>query len=255
MLGSSTALMAQVSVSHTGCFSFNVSIPTSSGPCTNCYSQTPLNNTNKMFVEFRLLRKVGSSYTMDQIISQTNSFSASFSVPVNSANTYKVEAYISSAASGCVIALRDPNTGQLSCIGQWDFFDETDDMEIGQPNLLVQDIDTDSNNNGTHCYSNIIANGGVLMNSIISFADRGWQVQICQENQFGTGCDNWTHTGWQSGELPQNLNLLTDVWQQNHPSWQFWAGKTFTVTVAIKNVPCDGWFSRQFSFTVVNSGC
>jgi len=207
-----------------------------------------------MFVEFRLKRKSGSGYVTEQIKSVPNGFSTSFSVPV-SASTYKVETYTSSVQNGCVIGLRDPSTGQEACIGQWNFYNETDDMEIGQPAMASSIVSTDSNNDGVHCYGNIINNGGVILNNFIAFADRGWQVQICQQNTNGSGCANWTHTGWQPGELPQNLNLLTDVWQLNHPSWQFWAGKTYEVTVAIKNVPCDSWFSRSYQFTVTNSSC
>lgn len=103
----------------------------------------------------------------------------------------------------------------------------------------------------------------VLFENDGSENETGWYIQICQRNigdpTENYPCINWTsnkinNVDWQQGQVPSQLNLLTDVWQFHHSQWEFWQGYQYTVTLATNHLPCVQWVADSHTFTVVG-GC
>ncbi|MBR9921385.1 MAG: T9SS type A sorting domain-containing protein [Bacteroidetes bacterium] len=88
-----------------------------------------------------------------------------------------------------------------------------------------------------------------------------WFIQICMRDiddpTSNYPCLEWNSIvpagQWMQGEVPDNpIDLLTEVWQQGHPDWEFWAGYQYTVGLAVRNLPCETWVSHDVTFIVTD---
>lgn len=128
-------------------------------------------------------------------------------------------------------------------------------MGIGDPPVASFNIvDESLNTSSSFCYGE-----PVLFQNTGTEDEEEWYIQICQRNigdpTENYPCLNWTsnkinNVDWQQGEVPNQLDLLKDVWQFHHSQWQFWEGYQYTVTLAINNNPCYQWVDDVNTFVV-----
>ncbi len=90
----------------------------------------------------------------------------------------------------------------------------------------------------------------VVLNTAGTNGEEGYVITICQTELPGEqDCINWRGTGWQTGEVDLNVDLL-DIWNKNgESSWLFWKGYHYRVMLAVYN-ECDSWEAVTHTFTV-----
>lgn len=76
-----------------------------------------------------------------------------------------------------------------------------------------------------------------------------WWVAIFESDPNGRYASN----GWSYGTIPNNEVNLTDVWQKNHPNWEFEINRSYTVQFVVENQQClngSGWNVNERSFFI-----
>lgn len=132
----------------------------------------------------------------------------------------------------------------------------TNNITIGRP--TVGFFLADLNFNNIFCQDDIDSQGGIYMVTSVSGidltkAETHYAIDICKvDNSVEGGCLPWTSTYWQEGEVPDVVNLLTDVWQLHH-QYEFWLGE-YRVQLAIAQEGCVSWMSATETFFVVEAG-
>jgi hypothetical protein len=133
-------------------------------------------------------------------------------------------------------------------------------LTLGEPQVGF--VLADVNFNNRFCKDEIATTGGIYMVTDLSVllpqgndltvGETDWRIDICREDGDG-GCTHWTSTYWQEGEVPDVVNLLTDVWQLHH-EWTFWGGD-YRVTLAIGQDNCVPYKSITQQFYVRDENC
>lgn len=96
----------------------------------------------------------------------------------------------------------------------------------------------------------------VKINTAASKNYNQWWVAIFENG----GANRYNSNGWSFGTIPSNEVNLIDVWQLNHPSWNFEVNRSYTVQFVVENQQClngSGWNvnNRDFFICQAGSGC
>ncbi|MCG8329777.1 MAG: T9SS type A sorting domain-containing protein [Chitinophagales bacterium] len=242
-----------------GCKKVKVKTNPSSSICGNCYAWPSA--PYKMYARFDV-HKINANGTTGQMVTSKITPYADFYIFNSDAasyleeNTpYRIKVYFAVKLDG--ICYDHPQVSG-GCLGAWMLDGETDIIEFGEIVHTYSLLDYSGIiNNDVFCKDHLDAIGTVpLLGGAQN--ETGWSIDICQRNPGQTsGCINWTGTGWQSGPMPETVDLLNDVWRFHHSNWDFWPGYEYKVQVAFSKTGCDSWNAEDFTFSVVpgSSGC
>lgn len=93
----------------------------------------------------------------------------------------------------------------------------------------------------------------VKINTAASKNYNHWWVAIIENG----GANRYNSWGWSSGTIPNNEVNLTDVWQTNHPDWNFEVNRSYTVQFVVENQQClngSGWNVNNRDFFICQPG-
>jgi hypothetical protein len=252
----SKQLYGSTTISFTDCDAIEASI-TGVSVCNNCYRDngtTTVFPNDYIYTMFRLYKKNGSVWNLVQ--TKLSNFSTVMEFTGLAAGTYRVEGRYAQMLDGTCITVYDVWGRVVGCKGGLLSAGDSNELEVGNPTVggVLFDVSGMPGNN-VFCKVDISSQGGVYLNTPSTFGETEWQISICRQEEIpGVGnCEHYTSTGWNSGQMPDIVNLLTDVWQLHH-SWTFWGGE-YTVQLAIKKDNCTTWLSDNVVFEVVDSGC
>jgi hypothetical protein len=165
---------------------------------------------------------------------------------------YKVELIRSFPGSEVVVDQARPCTAIGRIVSTGTSIDRSDEFTVGpvivDPFLLdLSDGDDGVPIDGVVCYDE---QDDIFVGPSSSHGgEQEHMISICYRNtndQNSPNCTAWTSTGWEAGEL--TFTRLIDVWQEDHPGWNFWGGE-YEVQVTIRKVGCVGWLSETLDFT------
>lgn len=120
-------------------------------------------------------------------------------------------------------------------------------IELGTPSSSFNFWD----NSGTIGNDVFCTGDPVTIDGSDSFGETQYTISICLLDVNGQ-CSAYNSSGWTSGKV--GVVDLLNIWRIGHPTWNFWAGNTYRVTLALSS-PCNGWVAQSEFFSVVNSGC
>lgn len=227
--------------------------------CPECYNpQNWTYNPRQMVTKFDLEREGPTPGEFDVVDSKPGlglGTTATFeNLPQG---RYRVKGYYAAYLDGvCYPVVTAPFGYVVGCAGVWVVDETTSVMEVGQPTAagIVLDF-SGTYMNGIFCQIDIQSQGGIALYTTNTYGEDAWAVSICHEDGFGD-CTAWTSTYWQEGQVPEVINLLTDVWQLHH-EWWFWEG-TYTVQLAVAQSGCGdyAWVTTPdpITFDVLGSG-
>ena len=229
----------------------------SGGVCTDCYDA----NNNKMFARFEVFEVFpNGSRSFSPVTIQTTPYSwtKTFTyVPggiFELGSDYVVDVFFATRLDG--ICQSFPSTPPGGCLGAWVFSGTTQVFSFGDivHNWTVAD-NSGTMGNALYCLSDLEAGGGPFVVGGLH-GEAEWKIDICLvDPNNNSNCLAWTSTYWQTGTMPQSVDLLNDVWRKWHPSWTFWTTNTYRANMVGRKDDCDGWNSFAFTFTSVNGNC
>ncbi len=90
----------------------------------------------------------------------------------------------------------------------------------------------------------------ISLNTLGTNGEDRYAVTICQKaDPSDTECINWKGTGWITGDVPSNIDLL-DIWSNNGTSsWFFWSDYYYETMLVTAN-ECSSWTSTTGTFYV-----
>ncbi len=234
---------ATVTISHNDCDGLRV--VTDQTACYNCYFSGPAWAGNKMTYMWEVFKKTSGGWYSIKLVANESKV---FELNDLEKGEYRVECYHSKIAGGGCSSVSNLLGQNVGCMGIWVSDGSTEAIEIGEPEVNANLIDI----SGTYFNDLVCMGDPIFLSGEHSYGEAAYHISISQVSSSGATLA-WNSTGWVVGQLG-TVNLL-DIWKDGHPSWEFWGGYTYRVTVALSQMPCTGWKSKNYTFDAVITGC
>ncbi len=198
--------------------------------------------------QFQLQKKNSTGFT---VVTTIESGSNTHTFNNLSSGIYKVRLIVRMSNGNPVFPQLNPCGGAFVGWNHSTGFAEyhySDEIEIGTPTVSNIIFPTPTAGNpGSICFSKIDdANELLLLNGETSYGERGYHLSVWKNNT-ATGVEaDYDGTGWVDGKI--SIVNLKDLLIGYEP------GYTYTVQLALSQMPCNGWVSVEKKFKVI-SGC